>query len=194
MRLGVVATVRCGLVLSRKQSPTPTNARYRLLNLRSINADGCVEMAMLDEYYAIESLSPDYLSQVGDVIVRLTAPYTAILVDDETAGMVVSSNFVIIRSNPRMLLSGYLAWLLNTRKTKHVIFENTSSNMLGAINPKYFACMEVALPSIDRQSAIADLNALALKEGRLLRRLADEKKRYCDFIMNTLQTDDKKGL
>ena len=194
VRLGDVATVRCGLVLSRKQSPTPTNARYRLLNLRSINADGCVEMAMLDEYYAVESLSPEYLSQVGDVIVRLTAPYTAILVDEESAGMVVSSNFVIIRPNPRQLISGYLAWLLNTRKAKRVIFENTSSNMLGAINPKYFACMEVALPSIDRQSAIADLNALALKEGRLLRRLADEKKRYCDFIMNTLHTDDRKGL
>lgn len=194
MRLGDVATVRCGLVLSRKQSPTPTNARYHLLNLRSINADGCVEMAMLDEYYAVESLSSEYLSQVGDVIVRLTAPYTAILIDEETAGMVVSSNFVIIRPNPRQLISGYLAWLLNTRTAKRVIFENTSSNMLGAINPKYFACMEVALPSIDRQSAIADLNALALKEGRLLRRLADEKKRYCDLIINTLQTDDKKGL
>ena len=194
VRLGDVATVRCGLVLSRKQSPTPTDARYRLLNLRSINADGCVEMAMLDEYYAVESLSSEYLSQVGDVIVRLTAPYTAILIDEETAGMVVSSNFVIIRPNPRQLISGYLAWLLNTRTAKRVIFENTSSNMLGAINPKYFACMEVALPSIDRQSAIADLNALALKEGRLLRRLADEKKRYCDLIINTLQTDDKKGL
>ena len=194
MRLGDVATVRCGLVLSRKQSPTPTNARYRLLNLRSINADGSVEMAMLDEYYAVESLSSEYLSQVGDIIVRLTAPYTAILVDDAIAEMVVSSNFVIIRPNPRQLISGYLAWLLNTRKAKRVIFENTSSNMLGAINPKYFACMEVALPSIDRQSAIADLNALALKEGRLLRRLADEKKRYCDLIINTLQTDDKKGL
>ena len=194
VRLGDVATVRCGLVLSRKQSRTPTDAKYRLLNLRSINVDGCVEMAMVDEYYAIESLSPDYLSQVGDVIVRLTAPYTAILVDDETAGMVVSSNFVIIRPNPRMLLSGYLAWLLNTRKTKRVIFENTSSNMLGAINPRYFACMEVVLPSIDRQFAIADLNALALKEGRLLRRLADEKKRYCDFIINALQTDERKGL
>jgi len=64
---------------------------------------------MLDEYYAVESLSPEYLSQIGDVIVRLTAPYTAILVDDETVGMVVSSNFVIIRPNPRQLISGYLA-------------------------------------------------------------------------------------
>ncbi len=194
MRLGDVATVRCGLVLSRKQSRTPTPAKYRLLNMRSINANGCVEMSLVDEYYAVESLSSEYLSQVGDVIVRLTAPYTAVLIDDETAGMVVSSNFVIIRSNPRMLLSGYLVWLLNTRKSKRIIFENTSSNMLGAINPRYFACMEVVLPSIDRQFAIADLNALALKEGWLLRQLADEKKRYCDFLINTLQSDYRKGL
>jgi hypothetical protein len=52
--------------------------------------------------------------------------------------------------------------------------------------------MEVVLPSIDRQFAIADLNALALKEGRLLRQLAEEKKRYCDFIINTLQSADRK--
>ena len=192
MRLEDVATVRCGLVLSRKQSRTPTSAKYRLLNLRSINADGGVEMSLVDEYYAVESLSSEYLSQVGDVIVRLTAPYTAVLIDDETAGMVISSNFVIIRPNPRMLLPGYLVWLLNTSKIKRVIFENTSSNMLGAINPRYFACMEITLPSIDRQFSIADLNALALKEWSLLRRLAEEKKRYCDFIINTLQSADRK--
>ena len=192
VRLGDVATVRCGLVLSRKQSRAPTPAKYRLLNMRSINADGCVEMSLVDEYYAVESLSSEYLSQVGDVIVRLTAPYTAVLIDDETAGMVISSNFVIIRPNPRMLLPGYLVWLLNTSKIKRVIFENTSSNMLGAINPRYFACMEITLPPIDRQFSIADLNALALKEWRLLRRLAEEKKRYCDFITNTLQSADRK--
>ena len=186
VRLGDVATVRCGLVLSRKQSRTPTSARYRLLNLRAINADGCVEMALVDEYFAVESLSPDYLSQFGDVIVRPTVPYTAVLVDDETAGMVVSSNFVIIRPNPRKLLSGYLAWLLNTRKTRHVIFENTTGNMLGAINPKFFASLEIDLPSIDRQCSIADMNALARKEAQLLRQLADEKKRYYDLILKQM--------
>lgn len=48
VRLGDVATEWCGLVLSRKQSRTPTSAKYRLLNLRAINADGCVEMALVD--------------------------------------------------------------------------------------------------------------------------------------------------
>ena len=194
VRLGDVAEVRCGLVLSRKQSRVPTAAKYRLLNLRSIDADGCVEMATLDEYYAVENLSSEYLSQVGDIIVRLTAPYTAVLADYETAGMVVSSNFVIIRPNPRTLLSGYLAWLINPRKTRHVIFENTTGNMLGAINPKYFASLEIDLPSIDRQRVIADMNALARREAQLLRRLADEKRRYCESVLNRMVSHNMKRL
>jgi len=41
---------------------------------------------------AKEPLKEEYLSQSGDIIVRLTAPYTAVLIDETTSGMVVSSN------------------------------------------------------------------------------------------------------
>ena len=146
-RIGDIAEVRCGLVLSRKQAREATDAKYRLLNLRAINADGTVNRTALDEYYATERLSAEYLTQVGDIIVRLTVPYTAVLVDETTSGMVVSSNFVIIRVHSRIVLPAYLFWIINTRKVRHAIFENTSSNMLGAINPRFFASLE-----IDRKS------------------------------------------
>ena len=183
VRLDDIAEVRCGLVLSRKQARAATDAKYRLLNLRAINADGTVDGTALDEYYAKESLSAEYLTQKGDIIVRLTAPYTGVLVDETTSGMVVSSNFVIIRVYSRIVLPSYLFWMINTRKVKHAIFENTSSNMLGAINPKFFASLEIALPSVERQRTFADMNLLALKEAALLRRLADEKRRYCEWIL-----------
>lgn len=181
-RLCDIAEVRCGLVLSRKQAREATDAKYRLLNLRAINADGTVKETALDEYYATERLSAEYLTQVGDIIVRLTTPYTAVLVDETTSGMVVSSNFVIIRVHSRIVLPAYLFWIINTYKVKHAIFENTSSNMLGAINPRFFASLEITLPSIERQRIIADMNLLALKEAALFRRLAEEKRRYCEWI------------
>lgn len=181
-RIGDIAEVRCGLVLSRKQAREATDAKYRLLNLRAINADGTVNRTALDGYYATERLSAEYLTQVGDIIVRLTAPYTAVLVDETTSGMVVSSNFVIIRVHSRIVLPAYLFWIINTRKVKHAIFENTSSNMLGAIKPRFFASLEIAFPSVERQRTIADMNLLALKEAALLRRLAEEKRRYCEWI------------
>ena len=52
MKLGNIATVRSGLVLSRKQAREPSNIRYPLLNLRSINPGGYIEADQLDEFAA----------------------------------------------------------------------------------------------------------------------------------------------
>ncbi len=193
MKLGDIATVRSGLVLSRKQAREPSNIRYPLLNLRSINPGGYIDFAQTDIFDATERLSPDYLSQIGDVIVRLTAPYTAILIDTATAGMVISSNFIIIRANRHELLPEYLFWLLNTADVKRAIYENTSSNMLGAIKAKYFAEFDITPLPIPQQQQIAGMNALAMKEAWLLRRLAEEKERYYNLIIDQSQKEMKRG-
>ena len=193
MKLGDIATVRSGLVLSRKQAREPSDIRYPLLNLRSINPGGYIEADQLDVFDAAEYLSPEYLSQVGDVIVRLTAPYTAILIDKVTAGMVISSNFVIIRADRRELLPEYLFWLINTPKIKRSIYENTSSNMLGAIKAKYFSDFEVPFLPIAKQQQIAAINELALKEAKLLRQLADEKECYYSLLIDRAYKEMKRG-
>ena len=193
MKLGNIATVRSGLVLSRKQAREPSNIRYPLLNLRSINPGGYIEADQLDVFDAAEYLSPEYLSQVGDVIVRLTAPYTAILIDKVTAGMVISSNFVIIRADRRELLPEYLFWLINTPKVKRSIYENTSSNMLGAIKAKYFSDFEVPFLPIAKQQQIAAINELALKEAKLLRQLADEKECYYSLLIDRAYKEMERG-
>ena len=193
MKLGNSATVRSGLVLSRKQARELSDIRYPLLNLRSIHPGGYIEADQLDVFDAAEYLSPEYLSQVGDVIVRLTAPYTAILIDKATAGMVVSSNFVIIRANHTELLPGYLFWLINTPAVKRSIYENTSSNMLGAINAKYFSNFEVPSLPVAEQQQIAAMNELALKETKLLRQLADEKERYYGLLIDRAHKEMKRG-
>lgn len=193
MKLGNIATVRSGLVLSRKQAREPSDIRYPLLNLRSINPGGYIEADQLDVFDAAEYLSPEYLSQIGDVIVRLTAPYTAILIDKVTAGMVISSNFVIIRADRRELLPEYLFWLINTPKVKRSIYENTSSNMLGAIKAKYFSDFEVPFLPIAKQQQIAAMNELALKETKLLRQLADEKERYYSLLIDRTYKEMKRG-
>ena len=193
MKLGNIAAVRSGLVLSRKQAREAPGIKYPLLNLRSINPGGYVDTDQLDVFDASEYLSLDYLSQVGDVIVRLSAPYTAVLIDEATAGMVLSSNFVIIRVDHRELLSEYLFWLLNTPKVKRSIYENTSSNMLGAIKAKYFSDFDIPALSLPKQQRIADMNALALKETMLLRRLAEEKERYYDLLIDHTHKELKRG-
>lgn len=195
MKLSNVATVRSGLVLSRKQAreqSVASNIRYPLLTLRSFNPKGYIDTSELDVFDASEPLAPEYLSHIGDVIVRLSAPYTAVLIDCNTEGMVISSNFVIIRTDSQELLPEYLFWLLNTQKVKRAIFENTGSNMLGAIKAGYFSEFDITPLPLCQQQQIAAVHELSLKEASLLRQLADEKERYYSLMIDHAQKEYRK--
>ena len=187
MTLGNIAFVRSGLVLSRKLSRKRSPYCYPLLNLRAIHPDGYILSDDLEVFHAIEPLSREYLTQQGDIIIRLSIPYTAILIDSDVEGIVVSSNFAIIRSNRNYLLPEYLLWLLNTPDIKKRIYESSSSNMLSAVRPTFFADLEVLpLPLMD-QEKISQLNLLAKQESRLLKKLAEEKEKYYAAVIDHIQ-------
>lgn len=184
MKLQDFASVRSGLVLSRKQSKEPTDYRYPLINLRCIRQEGNIDLNEADIYEAREPLKKEYLSRQGDIVVRLTAPYTAVLIDGTTSGMVISSNFVVIRIEDKRLLPEYLFWILNTQKVKRRIYENTTSNMLGAVKAKFLADFELTILPFEEQQKIARLNLMAKKESQLLKKLEAEKEKLYSALLN----------
>lgn len=193
MVLGDIAIVRSGLVLSRKQARGPSRYRYPLLNLRSVKTGGYIDPDEADIYDAAETLSPEYLSHKRDIVIRLSVPYTAVLIDESTSGMVISSNFVVIRTDTHHILPEYLFWLLNTQNVKRKIFENTSSNMLGAVKPRYFNELEIHILPLHEQQEIASLNQLAHREIQLLNQLAEEKEKYYAFQIAKVQKEMRRG-
>lgn len=193
MKLGEIASVRSGLVLSRKLARENPVQRYRLLNLRSITPEGYIDMNETDVFDAKETLPGEYLSQVGDIVIRLSAPYTAVLIDEESEGMVVSSNFVIVRTDPQVLLPGYLYWLLNTPEVKHKMFESSSSNMLGAVKPKFFSDYKITPLPISKQQTIAAINTFAKSEAKLLQQLAKAKEQYYEIVLRNTYDEYKRS-
>lgn len=197
MKLNELSTVRSGLVIARKLVKTPDTANaplaYRALNLRSIQPDGSIALDEIDQLYAAGPLGSDYLTKPGDIIVRLSIPYTAVLIDETTSGLVVSSNFVIIRCNSGLLLPDYLVWLLNTPKVKKDIADSTGGNMLGAVKPSYFSNMEITPLSLANQETIASLHALSQREQRLLRQLAMEKEKYHAYMIDQIQRNMRRN-
>ena len=183
MKLAEVSSVRSGLVLSRKLAREGTQKSYKLLTLRSINHDGYIDFNQIDVFDSKEELSNEYLTQTGDIVVRLSTPYTAVYIDETSEGIVVSSNFVIIRTDRKVLLPEYLYWLLNTAKLKHEMFESSSSNMLSSVKAVFFAEYNIDLIPISQQQKIAAVNSLAKKESKLLMDLAKEKESYYSLLL-----------
>ena len=87
----------------------------------------------------------------------------------------------------------YLFWLLNTEKIKRKIYENATSNMLGAVNARFLADFELVLLSVEDQRKISQFNLLAKRERQLLRMLAEEKEKYYAGVLNQAYKRAKKG-
>lgn len=107
--------------------------------------------------------------------------------------MVISSNFAVIRIEDKRLLPEYLFWLLNTQKVKRRIYENATSNMLGAVNTRFLADFELTVLLVEDQLKIAQLHMLAQKESYLLKALADEKEQYYAGVLNQAYKRAKRG-
>lgn len=193
MKLSEMAYVRSGLVLGRKQARGKTEYRYPLLNLRSIHPSGYIAAELCEVFDSIEPLNPDYLTHKGDVVVRMTIPYTAVLISEEFEGYVIPSCFVVIRANGGYLLPEYLYWLLNAQQTRSQIYEGAVSNMLGAVKPRYFADFEVEDLPLEQQHIIAELNRLAHRENQLLLKLAAEKEKYYNQMIHQVYKEMKRG-
>lgn len=191
MRLDDLVSVKTGLVLARKQAKHPSDviAKYRQLNLKAIDSKGYIDENNLEEFCANERLKSEYLTQPGDVIVRLTTPYTAVLIDEKFAGMVIPSHFIVIRTRGKKILPEYLYWLLNTDKVKSSLLQYVSSIMIGTVKPASYAEMEIELLTLEEQRKISDMNMLAKKEIHLLDRLIGQKELYYKEAIDKVQKE-----
>ena len=173
--LNEFASVRSGLVLSRKKSKGGEGELYALLTLRSVKEEGVLDMSAVDMYVSTSVLPSVYQTAVGDVVVRLAWPYSAVLIDEQSSGMLVSSHFVIIRPDREKLNPGYLHWVLNRQSTRRLIYENTSANMLNAVRPQFFSELKISLPPMVEQKKIAELQLLTRRERILQEMLMQER-------------------
>ena len=192
--LSDIAVVKTGVVLPRKQAKTQNEviATYKQLNLKAINSNGSICVDELEEFLANEKLRAEYLTQPKDIIVRLTMPYTAVLIDNSCKGLVIPSHFVVIRAEEEKILPEYLYWLLNTDKIKSMVYKNISSNTIGTIKPSFYANLKIEMLSIEQQRKIGELNLLAKKELFLLERLKEEKMTYYKEAINKVKKEMRK--
>ena len=189
MRLDEVATVRTGAVTGRKKAEEGMRSsfRYKMLNLKCIAAEGYIDLAFAEEYHAKEKLKPELFTQEGDVLIRLSFPYTSVLIDDNSCGLVVPSHFAIIRANRKEVLPEYILWFLRRESTHQQILQNSSgSTAFGTISSGFIGSLNIRIFSKEKQKALGQLLLLSNKEQELLYRLAKEKAVFNKETLNII--------
>ena len=196
MFLRDVANIRTGLVTTRKQAKGPEIAKktqeYRLLSLRCIKEPGVLDITLADPYLSKDALKPDFFTKQGDILVRLSAPYTAALVDAKSENFVVPSHFAIIRVDETKADSGYVLWVLRQRETLQKIYKNVSGAVaFGTINSSFFAELFISDFPLDKQKIIGTMLRLSEREQALLSELTEAKAKLSKIALRTAYTNLK---
>ena len=197
MTINDIAVVRTGLVTARKKKDAASlgTYKYQLLNLRCIANEGYIDKDYIEPYELSEELKDDYLTRMGDILIRLSAPYTAVLINKpELCGIVVPSHFAIIRVDERYALPGYVFWVLRREKNKITMMQNSSgSTAFGTISSGLISSLPITLLPLQEQQIIGDLLCLSEREQELLQKLSEEKKTYNTLLLNKIYDNMKRG-
>ena len=196
-KFGDVATIRTGVVTARKKrnESSISSYQYQMLNLKCITTEGYINKEYVENYESALPLKLEYLTQMGDILVRLSAPYTAVLIQDQSVcGLVIPSHFAIIRANPRIVLPEYVYWTLGREKINTQIRQNSSgSTAFGTISSGLIANLPIRLLPIEKQRVLGELLKLSEREQELLYRLAEQKEKYNKELINRIYNMIKEG-
>ena len=182
MALLDLVTVRTGFVTGRKRAQGAETScfRYRLLNLKCLTDTGGLNADYAEEYCSTERIKEDFLTRRGDVLLRLSAPYSSVLIqEDSLCGFLIPSHFAIVRADNNALLPEYILWYLRCEQTKQQITHNSSgSSAFGTISSGFIAALPIPVFPLKQQQLLGQLTILADREQELLRQLAEKKRQY----------------
>ena len=197
MILNDVATIRTGVVTTRKRAVRKESEAcvYNLINLKCATTDGYLDLRYAEKLSTVELLKPEYFTKMDDILVRLSAPYTAIMITkEEWCGYLVPSHFAIVRVDKSVALPEYVLWLLKRESTKQKILQNISgSGVFGTINSKFFNSLNILDLPLQKQKVIGQMQILSEREQELLQKLVSQKAFYNKLLVDKIYDSIKRG-
>lgn len=197
MTLEDVASIRTGVVTTRKKAgkKDPVVHKYKLLNLKCAASAGYLDLQYAEVLGTTEALKPEFFTQMDDILVRLSAPYTAIMITREDwCDYLVPSHFAIIRVDRTVALPEYILWSLKREATMQKILQNISgSGVFGTINSKFFNTLTIRILPLNKQYIIGQMQILSEKEQELLHKLTAQKEVYNKLMIDKIYESVKRG-
>ena len=193
MKLKEIADIRTGLVLSRKKAALSDDVKihYKQITLKSFSNTISLTPDYIDEFVSTENIADTYISRVGDIVVRLREPVTAVYIDESTKGMIIPSLMAIVRVKSDMVNGEFLAYYINSTTSQKILGKEIKGTTIAAIKTKDMEELEVVLPSLEEQKRVVALMDLSQNEIELLEKLKREKQQFSQAVLDTIIQSNK---
>jgi len=191
-RLGEIADISVGLSVYRKKTKNPTveGEKYPMFSLQSLGDGGAINKELLDTFESVKALNEKYFSKVGDIIMRQTAPFTAVYITEALKNILIPEYFFIIKVKDRQtLLPEFLALYLNSEKMRKKFTKFSIGVAVTRLFVKNLEAIKIPLFDMQKQKTLIPLNNLLVEREQLLTAFLENnrklKKGINQKILNT---------
>ena len=190
MKLENVAAISVGQILTRVATDEDSEIQYKVLQPKAIG-NGVIKDDYLNESGFVKEVEPEKFTEEGDVIIKLSTPYEAVVIDEEHVGLIIPSFCAAIRPQPD-INPYYLCALINSSYIK----DQLKSKIAGTVRPmvKISDLRIVKIPDIsdEKMNRLGEEYRLSLKKLDLLSQIISTEKEIMDNKLLALVLEDGK--
>ncbi len=186
-KLEDLAEITVGQIIARvREAEGSKMVTYKVLQPRSIT-----EGAIIDEFIIEETLSGridgNRFSSEGDVVIKLSTPYEAAVIDKEHAGYLVPSFCAMVKAY-KGVSSAYICALINSSYVREQLKAKMAGTNIAMVKITDLRSIEVPELSQQQMESLGEEYLLSGKKRLILKQLADAEKEIMDArILNSIK-------
>ena len=157
----------------------------KVLVPKCIHSDGTITAADMPEEDLKTAADPKKLTQTGDIVIKLSTPYDAGLVTEETAGAIVPSFCAILKSD-NTVNQDYLLAFLNSSVCKDQLKIQVSGSVMTVLSVGKVGAVDVPIPPENEQHAIGSRFIETANRLALLQKIAALEAKRNDIVFKEM--------
>lgn len=171
MTISGICKIQIGFT-PRGRLESATHGNVLALQLRDVAPSGAIDCSGLTRIH-LDPVPEKYLVRTGDVVFRSRGERTTAAVIDASfpAPALAVLPLMILRPDPQVLSGAYLAWVINQEPAQRHFEESAQGTSLRMVSRSSLEKLKIAVPGIEMQERILQLDALAERERDLADRL-----------------------
>lgn len=184
MKLGEISEIRTGLVLSRKQSKSDAGIDYHVLTLSSIEKEGRINLNTIENFKSVTELDSKLLTKQGNIIIRLSNPYTAVYIKKEYENILMPSLIASIEINSKDFLPEYIQIFLNSENCKERLRKEANGTVIVTVNTKILKELEIPELPIWKQKDLIEYENSYYTEKKLTEQILELKEKEFQMVLD----------
>lgn len=184
MKLEEIAKIRTGLILSRKKSTNKVGHQYRVFTLASFEKDGTIQDDQIEKFESISEIERSLITTEGDILIRLSSPYTATYIEKQYQNILIPSLMAVIRVKSEKFLPEYVKVYLNSDKAKDEIRKEANGTVITTVSTKSLKELNIPEIPMQKQQDLINITKKYIEEKKLMNKLLQLKEEEYRYILN----------